>query len=118
MVVAYPGTFPFIGDVNNYRERGPSGNVIRTPMEKGTIKRRRRFSYAPKLVSAQTEIMTNAQVVLFEEFFITTLLHGTLPFTAPNPRTGDTETYSFMEVYHIMYVDNDKNRIVMDLEQA
>lgn len=118
MADAWPGTFPFIVNPEDFREAGPTGNVIRSPMERGTTKQRRRFTNASRPVEGSTSVMTTAQVALFETFFRTTLKDGTLPFTATNPRTGATETFKFSDTYEVIHLLDNKARIAMKLEQT
>lgn len=114
---AWPAGVSFIAHPESYRETGPLANVIRTPMENGPVKSRRRFTAAPRNVSGTTDIMTNAQIATFETWFRDTISDGALPFTAVNPRTGETQTYRFVETYDVVHIDDDKERLSLTLER-
>lgn len=110
------GSFPFIDDVNNYRETGPQDNVLRTPMDAGPDKTRRRFTAARSLLNGQTDVVTDAQVASFKTWFSNTIFDGAVSFTADHPRTGVSTDFRFAAPYEILYVGGDQNRIVMQLE--
>lgn len=116
-VAAWPVGISFIAHPDTYQESGPIGNVLRTPMEKGPVKSRRRFTSAVRHVSGQTDIMTEAQVETFIDWHRDTIAGGALRFTAVNPRTGQTGTYRFIDKYDIIHLNDDKERISMKLEQ-
>ena len=114
-------TWPAISFIGvNYEESGSQKNVIRSPMEHGPAKRRRRFTGAPRLISGTTDIMSAANVATFETWFATDIKDGALSFTATNPRSGVTETYAFVDggaSYRLIYVKDDRWRIAVSLEQ-
>lgn len=110
------GTFPFIDDPESYTEVGPQGNVLRTPMDAGPVKVRRRFTAAPKIISGKSAIMTSAQVVSFETWFSDTIHDGAISFTAPHPRLGTSMLFRFIGSYELEYVTDDAWRVSMSLE--
>lgn len=114
--VAYPA-IPFLDDPSAHDETGPEGNVLRTPMDQGPSKARRRFTAASRKISGRTDIMTNAEVDTFETWYDDTV-KGVNSFTAIHPRTGVQETFRFLKdpPYKIVYLHDDKNRIEMELE--
>jgi hypothetical protein len=91
----WPAALPQLPTPGGYKEE-PSSGMVRTTMDAGPAKRRRRISAAPKKMHEVYE-MTSAQLVTFEEFYNDTLLDGSLTFTKNNPRTGVSSTYAFGE---------------------
>ena len=70
-------------------------NQIRSPTDFGPSKKRRRSTWTPRELTI-TLPMTRAQVVLFEDFWLSTLAHGSHNFTFPHPRTGATLTWEML----------------------
>lgn len=66
----------------------------RSPMDSGPPIVRRRFTAALNNVDIPM-IMTNTEKVLFDEWYITTVLEGSLSFLFPDPTTGDLMEYRF-----------------------
>ena len=113
----WPAGVSFIAHPDTFRESGPLGNVIRTPMEHGPVKSRRRFTAAPRAVTGQTDIMTNAMIDIFEVWFRDLIADGALSFTAVNPRTNLSKTYRFTDKYDVIFINDDKSRLSLKLEQ-
>lgn len=89
----WPTTLPQILEQRSYREGMPD-NVLRTSVDAGPEKRRRRFTAAPRPL-AGTIRMTGMELQQFETFFRTTLADGTLAFDFPHPRTQATLSVVF-----------------------
>lgn len=68
-------------------------NVIKTGMETGAPKRRRRFTWVPDTVTV-TLCITSAQKSTLETFKRTTV-SDVLPFDYVDPFTGGSKTYVF-----------------------
>ena len=88
----WPNELPqnqFIG-VDDTRDKG----AIRTSMDAGPAKMRRRFSAAVRAITCPIELY-GWQKSIFDTFFITTLAEGSLPFTWSDPETDATQTYRF-----------------------
>jgi hypothetical protein len=68
--------------------------VLRTDMETGPAKVRRRFTKGVDKYTASINL-TVSQYTLFINFFNTTLAGGSLPFYFKHPITGVTETFRF-----------------------
>ena len=78
-------------------------NTVRTPMDAGPDKVRRRYTAGVKAVQASMQ-MTKAQTITLETFFDDTLKGGSLPFDWLLPRTAATATFRFTappELTHI-----------------
>lgn len=114
---SWPAGVDFDFTEPSWQESGPLENVIRTKMEHGPVKTRRRFTAAPRAVAGTTGILTNAQVATFDTWFHNDIADGALSFTATNPRTGVTQTFRFTETYRVINVLADKNRIAVKLER-
>lgn len=69
--------------------------VVRTSMDAGVPKARRRFTAAPRPISA-TLTLTRAQVATLDTFFVDTLKGGALTFDWTDHRTGDDAVYRFV----------------------
>ena len=83
MAVSWPTTLPqhTLQDSFQYN---PTSGVIRTDMEAGYPKIRRRFTATVTSYDI-TMVMTTAQVVIFETFFRDSLKYGTVRVNFPNP---------------------------------
>ena len=66
----------------------PPRIIMRTPMDSGPAKVRRKLSTNTRIIPLDLR-MTEAELETFDEFFMGTLLGGSLRFTWTNPRTGD-----------------------------
>jgi hypothetical protein len=89
---AWPGGLPqnqFIA-VADERQKG----ALRTAMDAGPAKMRRRFSAVVRAIICPIE-MTGTQKGIFDTFFNTTLAEGALPFTWSDPATDATQNYRF-----------------------
>lgn len=94
MTEAWPGTLPQTPLLEGYTESLPN-QVIRSQMETGPAKVRRRFTAAIKPFTVNL-LMTLAQTVTLETFYETTLNGGVDQFTWLHPRTTDAITFRFV----------------------
>lgn len=81
---------------DGYQESLPD-TTIRTQMDVGPPKMRRRSTSAPRLISG-TLRLEGSRLDLFEAFYIDTLAGGSLPFNWVSPRTGDPVVAQFGDV--------------------
>lgn len=65
----------------------PQSQVVRTQMDAGPAKQRRRFTAATRNIPVRY-LMTSAELNLFEQWFDDDLAGGALPFTWPGSRLG------------------------------
>lgn len=72
----------------------PQDQTLRTSMDAGPQKARRRFSAVPTDIGYPMR-MTGAQHATLMTFHDTTLKGGSLEFEMSDPVTGDTEDYRF-----------------------
>ena len=84
--IDWPATLPKpLSD--SYGETAPDG-TIRTNMDSGPAKMRRRYTAAPRMFALVMHL-TSDQYDDFDEFFVTTSRMGSLRFDFTHPRTGD-----------------------------
>ena len=94
-MTTWPGTLPDYVLRDGYDESAQDGN-IRTPMEQGPAKVRRRFTAIVRNVNAVVSL-TTAQTVILDSFYDTDLAFGSLPFTWVHPRTQATVSFRFVK---------------------
>ncbi len=81
--------------LNTLRE-SPPRNVIRSNMDKGPAKTRRRTTANIRPLSFSLNL-TEAQVQTLDDFFVTTLFSGADEFDYTHPRTGAPVTVRFVQ---------------------
>lgn len=69
----------------------PQNQVLRSEMETGPAKTRRRFTAGTRTIPVQYQL-TDAELAVFEAFFDDEIAAGALSFSWPHPRTGQTVT--------------------------
>ena len=94
-MATWPPSIPQDFLVNGYRERPPK-NTIRTQMDAGPDKVRRRATTKPRTISGVIEL-TRAQVETLDAFFRTDLEDGALRFDWVHPRTLAAVQFRFLE---------------------
>jgi len=91
----WPATLPQEPLAQGFNERAPD-TVIRSAMEAGPPKVRRRFTAGIRLIDCQVRL-TPAQVETLDSFFDSTIAGGALSFDWKHPRTGAAVTYRLVE---------------------
>lgn len=91
----WPLSLPQRPLAQGFNEQVPN-TLIRTQMEAGPPKVRRRFTAGIRTMDMQLRI-TPAQVDALDVFYDSTLQGGALPFDWVHPRTGVAATYRFVE---------------------
>ena len=86
-IPAWPETLPQTILMGDYSETIPK-TLVRTPMGAGPSKTRRVSGMNSRFINASL-LLTKAQVEIFDEFIMTTLLGGSLSFTWTHPRTEE-----------------------------
>jgi len=94
MPISWPGTLPQTPTTGGYEE-APPDLTIRTEMDAGQAKRRRRFTAGPREFSVSF-VLTKAQVATLDTFYVTTLKGGSLSFDWFHPRTGAAGEFAFV----------------------
>ncbi len=95
-MIEWPTTLPDFVLRAGYAE-GFKNLVIRTKMDTGATKRRRRFSDGPEAHKFPMHF-TSAELDIFKDFFENTISSGALSFQRIHPRTNVIETWAFTEV--------------------
>ena len=89
-VAAWPTGVPDTFESSGFAYDADSG-VVRSDMDSGPPKVRRRFSSVSKNMKG-TIIMTKAQFLLWETWFEDVVYHGSLSFTMTDPINGGSMT--------------------------
>ncbi|MCM1497278.1 MAG: hypothetical protein NC124_02315 [Clostridium sp.] len=87
----WPLGLPQIPLTNGFSMTIGRSEVIKSDMDTGPSKRRRRSMSAPRPMKVSM-VLTINQVLLFEEWYDNTIMGGVKPFKWVNPLTG-AETY-------------------------
>lgn len=94
-MVAWPVSLPQKMESSGYNEK-PRTGVVRTSMDVGAAKMRRRYTGIITDISGSIKL-TRAQAGILDAFFKNDLASGSLPFTWIHQRTGDAVTMRFVE---------------------
>lgn len=113
-MASWPGTLPQSPLLESYQETAPNG-LLRTQMEAGPAKVRRRFTAAPRPFKFRVDL-TTAQVGTLDAFFLTTCAMGALAFDWLHPRTGASVSYRFVSPPAYTPADGDVWKADLDLE--
>jgi hypothetical protein len=93
-MAVWPPTLPQSPMIEGYTESAPEG-LLRTQMETGPAKLRRRYTSAPRRFMLRVAL-TKAQVETLDSFFVNTCALGALDFDWTHPRTGSAVTYRWV----------------------
>lgn len=99
MPVTWPGALPQYVERAGYIEGQPD-LVLRTPLEVGPAKVRRRFTTAPRPFKLAVQL-DGAQVQTFEDFARLTIRGGEDAFDWVHPRTRQAATFRFRKPFHL-----------------
>ncbi|APZ53749.1 hypothetical protein [Salipiger abyssi] len=97
----WPADIPFFTSKSGYRHSGPDGHILRSDMDVGPAKRRRRTSAAPEPFAGKIDRLSQAQLAAFKAFYRVALADGVLSFDATDPLTGETRRYAFDGPYQV-----------------
>jgi len=109
------GGFPQTVAYRDFQEQTPAA-TIRTQMEAGPDKIRRRFTAAPRPFKV-TVPLTTAQVATLDSFYVTTLSYGALPFDWVHPRTSSSAAFRFKGPITYARLGPDAWQAKFDMEQ-
>lgn len=98
-MATWPASLPQYPQVRGYKEKR-STQTVRTQMEKGPAKMRRRHTAHVETIPYRLTL-TSTQLNTLETFFDTTLGGGADSFTSIHPRTEASETMRFISPYEI-----------------
>lgn len=114
-IPSWPVTLPPYLLQSGYSEALPK-NIIRSPMEVGPAKVRRRGTSGVRQISGK-QYMTSAELAIFIPFFETDLLYGTLRFSWVWPVDGTTAVeFRFVEAPTITAAGGETFEVSMSLE--
>ena len=89
----WPASLPAFVETDGFDDAFPE-TVVRTPMESGPAKQRRRFTAAPEPLRAGL-VLTKAQHDTLKTFFVTTCKGGSLAFDWVHPISQAAASYRF-----------------------
>lgn len=101
----WPATLPQTFEQPDYNESFPE-MTVRTPMDTGPAKVRKRFTAAPYPMTGSMRL-TATQANTLETFYITTTHGGADAFTFTHPRKGTTITCRFTAPPHIVSIEHE-----------
>ena len=110
---AWPATLP--SDVLQGYVEGGGKSLLRTTMDAGPAKQRRRFTAVARPFQVTIEL-TRAQVAAFDSFVTTTLQGASLPFDWTHPRKGTAVTFRFTEEPDMRHHVGELWRVPLKLE--
>ena len=106
--ISWPATLYGFILKEGFQEKPPD-NILRTNMDVGPAKVRRRGTAAVREFSVQM-FFSKALLATFETFYVTTSKHGSLAFSYKSPRTETTLDHRFASVP--TYAKKDQGYIV------
>lgn len=110
----WPVTLPQSPLADSFRETAP-GTTIRTQMEQGPAKIRRRTTAGVGDISF-AYVLSAAQVAALEGFYLDDLSGGALSFSFTHPRTGGSLSCRFREPPQYASLSGDYFRAAVKLE--
>ena len=116
---SWPGSLPQYATLRDMQWAGPSNATIRTPMDVGPSKGRRRTTAPTRFVQVAYAQMTDAQLTTFENWFQNDIAMGALAFTMPHPKDQTTRTWRFADAqspYQVTPYTRTLWRVTMMLE--
>jgi hypothetical protein len=113
-MASFPSTLPN-PLIKGFRDTPPN-LTIRTSMDQGPAKVRKRFTAGVRQVSVSF-ILTETQVATLETFFVTTTNGGADVFTMENPRTDATEDFRFKSPPTYSQLSYNAYNVTLELEQ-
>lgn len=113
-MTTWPDTLPDSPLLDSFRETVPD-SVIRTSMEQGPAKLRRRTTAAVRLLFV-SYMMSKDQVTVLETFYLTTLQGGSFSFDFTHPRTETTVSCRFVKPPEYDSGNGNFFRVTIELE--
>jgi len=93
----------------------PQSNVVRTPMDAGPKKARRRYTARTVKYSGK-QVFDESELMVFEQFYHNVIADGVLRFNFEDPVTGETGEFRFTQDYITNPVDG-MYEVQMSLER-
>lgn len=113
-MVAWPDTLPQSFDGTGSYQETPEPTTLRTTMDSGVVKLRRRTTRAEVRVSG-TMLITGDQSMIFIGWFQDTIKGGSLAFTAQLTLEATTKVFQFIEDPTINHVGGNMFQLSMKL---
>jgi hypothetical protein len=110
----WPNTLPK-ALIEGYAET-PANNVLRTQMDVGPAKTRRR-TFANVRNLTINLLLSSAQWTALDNFYDVETLSGSLPFDMPHPRTNVTGNFRFVSPPQLSALSSNYFKIAVSLEQ-
>jgi len=101
--ICYPELLPS-GLLADGFSKQPQSNVIRTAMDAGPKKTRRRYTARTVKYSGK-QIFDESELMVFEQFYHNVLADGVLRFYFTDPTSGETAEFRFTEDYSVSSAD-------------
>jgi len=111
---SWPGTLPQYFNIAGYSEE-PADNAIRTPMETGDVKIRRRFTGQYDIISGTID-MSATQFEAFKLFWRDDLKDGSLAFDWVHPTTRANAVFKAMTKYRAPVFGVDNRRVQVQFQ--
>ena len=112
--VTWPSTFPQAPLLEGFKETPPD-NLLRTEMDQGPAKARRRSTSAVRPITWPT-VMTTSQVSAFEDFYTNTIKGGALRFNITHPRTNATVEARIISIEPYRVLSHNRSLITIEME--
>lgn len=110
----WPTELPQSPLLDNYDETFQQ-EFIRSEMDAGPVKQRRRFSASSTHIRASL-IVTSSQLDDLRFFYDIDILGGSLAFSWVHPRTSEAVSMRFVSPYSISPISGNIYRVTMELE--
>jgi len=91
---SWPSTLPALPLRSGFSE-SPPDTTIRTSMDAGPAKIRRRFTANVRPISV-SYLLSSAQIGYLDTFYVTTTVGGSASFTMTDPRTNSSKSFRFV----------------------
>ena len=115
MAIIWPSELPQKPEKQGYSEEF-SNTVIRTSMEAGVDKLRRRYTAGTKNYTF-TYYLTDSQVTVLDDFYTNSCAGGALRFTMNHPRTNVSKEWRFKNVPKPSLVGYNLYSVTLNLEE-
>lgn len=113
-MATWPGSLPQSLEGGGSYQETPEVTVLRTSMDTGITKMRRRQTRGESKISG-TMLLTTSQVSAFISFFQDTIKGGSLAFTGSLGRLGTLSTYIFSEEPTVRHLGGQTYQLDMKL---
>lgn len=112
----WPQSLPQVLLLDGYQEEPPN-LVMRTEMDAGPAKVRRRFTAGERPIIGALHL-TKAQVQTLDDFYLITLQGGSVKFDWSHPRTGAAATFRLRKIFPYEPAAPNEWRARIELEQV